>query len=64
MIKKKQITEICICCTLVYKLGNVSSTSAAPHQCVISISWTAQRLHPVCIVLLILDHPTDVDQLK
>lgn len=47
-----------------YDLENQLGTSAAPCQGVVCISWTAQRLGPVCGVLLILDHSTDVDQLK
>lgn len=30
----------------------------------ICIDWTAQSVDPVCNVVLILDHSTDVDQLK
>lgn len=43
---------------------NPLSTFAEPFQGLVWVSWTAQRLDPVCIVILVLDHSTDVDQLK
>lgn len=30
----------------------------------IPVAWAAQRLDPVCVVVLILDHSTDVYELK
>lgn len=47
-----------------YDVWNLLGTSAAPCKGVIYLSWTAQRLDPVWVVLLVLDHSTDVDQLK
>lgn len=45
-------------------LENKFSTSAEPCHGVVGISRTAQRLDPIGVVLLVLDHSTDVIQLK
>lgn len=43
---------------------NPVRTFAEPCQGLVWVRWTAQRLDPVCVVILVLDHSTDVDQLK
>ena len=39
-------------------------TSAAAQQGVVRLGGGAEGLDPVCVVLLVLDHPTDVDELE